>query len=49
MFCQECGYRNAATAHYCAKCGTLLDPDALDDTATYQGDTDTQELSLIHI
>jgi pSer/pThr/pTyr-binding forkhead associated (FHA) protein len=44
MFCQECGYRNAATAHYCAKCGTLLDAEAADDTATYQGDTDTQEV-----
>mgnify|MGYP006274718549 FL=1 len=46
MFCQECGYRNPATAHYCAKCGTLLDADASDDTATYQGDHDTQEVPV---
>lgn len=46
MFCQECGYRNAATAHYCAKCGTLLDPDAAEDTATYGGDSDTQEVPV---
>ena len=46
MFCQECGYRNAATAHYCAKCGTLLDADASDDTATYQGDSDTQDIPV---
>ncbi|MCX6391535.1 MAG: FHA domain-containing protein [Actinobacteria bacterium] len=46
MFCQECGYRNAATAHYCAKCGTLLDADAADDTATYQGDSDTQDIPV---
>ena len=46
MFCQECGYRNAATAHYCAKCGTLLDPDVGDDTATFSGDTDTQEVPV---
>ncbi len=48
MFCQECAYRNAATAHYCAKCGTLLDADAGDDTATYAGDTDTQEVRPAH-
>ena len=46
MFCQECGYRNAATAHYCAKCGLLLDPDAADDTTTFTGDTDTQEVPV---
>jgi pSer/pThr/pTyr-binding forkhead associated (FHA) protein len=46
MFCHECGYRNPATAHYCAKCGTLLAAEGGDDTATYQGDSDTQEVPV---
>jgi len=48
MFCQECGYRNAATAHYCAKCGTLLGADSAEDTVNYSGDADTEEVPTAH-
>jgi pSer/pThr/pTyr-binding forkhead associated (FHA) protein len=48
MFCPECGYRNGSSAHYCAKCGTLLDPEAGEDTVTYGvGEGDTQEVPAV--
>lgn len=48
MFCPECGYRNSSSAHYCAKCGTLLDADAGEDTVTYGvGEGDTQEVPAV--
>lgn len=48
MYCPECGYRNATSAHYCAKCGTLLDAEAGEDTITYGvGEGETQEVPAV--
>ena len=32
VYCTECGFQNAETARYCARCGALMGPDPLVET-----------------